>query len=150
MESLRDTWHRALVYFGLAEDPEYRYEEDDPEYYEPDTVSEEAAAPAPRRPRGGSSPSNVRRLRRSETRGSDDDIDHVVPDHVHVDLHAPTGAGAACQTEHDRAVGVFDHLAQDVSRSGSVASGKGHVPHGIDDRRGIEGLDVDVLDEFLE
>jgi cell division inhibitor SepF len=78
--AVRDTWHRALVYFGLAEDPEYRYEEDDPEYYEPDTVSEEAAAPAPRRPRGGSSPSNVRRLRRSETRGSDDDIDDIFAD----------------------------------------------------------------------
>ena len=22
---LRDTWHRALVYFGLAEEPEYDY-----------------------------------------------------------------------------------------------------------------------------
>ena len=32
--AMRDTWHRALVYFGLAEDPDYR--EDD--VYEPDTV----------------------------------------------------------------------------------------------------------------
>lgn len=32
--ALRDTWHRALVYFGLAEDPEY----DDA--YEPDTDAE--------------------------------------------------------------------------------------------------------------
>ena len=30
---LRDTWHRALVYFGLAEDPEY----EDPDLYEPET-----------------------------------------------------------------------------------------------------------------
>ncbi len=28
--AVRDTWNRALVYFGLAEDPEYRYEDDDP------------------------------------------------------------------------------------------------------------------------
>jgi cell division inhibitor SepF len=36
--ALRDTWHRALVYFGLAEDHEYgpEYEE-----YEPETGSEE-------------------------------------------------------------------------------------------------------------
>jgi len=31
--ALRDTWHRALVYFGLAEDPDYA----DDEGYEPDT-----------------------------------------------------------------------------------------------------------------
>jgi cell division inhibitor SepF len=32
--ALRDTWHRALVYFGLAEDPEYHEPDDD---YEPET-----------------------------------------------------------------------------------------------------------------
>jgi cell division inhibitor SepF len=32
--ALRDTWHRALVYFGLAEDPEYD------EAYEPETDAE--------------------------------------------------------------------------------------------------------------
>ena len=31
--AIRDTWHRALVYFGLAEDHEYA----DDEYYEPET-----------------------------------------------------------------------------------------------------------------
>ena len=31
--AFRDTWHRALVYFGLAEDPEYQ----EPDLYEPDT-----------------------------------------------------------------------------------------------------------------
>ncbi|MBK5116700.1 MAG: cell division protein SepF [Thermoleophilia bacterium] len=68
--ALRDTWHRALVYFGLADDPEYRYDESEPEYYEPDTVSEDAApAPAPRRQRGGS---NVRRLRRDDVSEIDD------------------------------------------------------------------------------
>ena len=37
--ALRDTWHRALVYFGLAEDHEYGSEYD--EGYEPETGSEE-------------------------------------------------------------------------------------------------------------
>ncbi|HKJ37016.1 MAG TPA: cell division protein SepF [Solirubrobacterales bacterium] len=79
--AVRDTWHRALVYFGLAEDPEYRYEEDDPEYYEPDTVSEDAVAPEPppRRARSASGGgSNVRRLRRSEP--ADSDIDDIFAD----------------------------------------------------------------------
>jgi cell division inhibitor SepF len=37
--ALRDTWHRALVYFGLAEDHDYGPEYDE---YEPETGSEEA------------------------------------------------------------------------------------------------------------
>ncbi len=36
--ALRDTWHRALVYFGLAEDHDYGPEYDD---YEPETGAEE-------------------------------------------------------------------------------------------------------------
>jgi cell division inhibitor SepF len=69
--ALRDTWHRALVYFGLADDPEYRYEDEEPDYYdEPDTISEEAAPAPPRRQRG----SNVRRLRQT---GGDSDIDDI-------------------------------------------------------------------------
>lgn len=70
--ALRDTWHRALVYFGLAEDPEHRYEDDyDP--YDPDTVSDEAVDPAPRR-RAAPPPSNVRRLRRDDPGSEIDDI----------------------------------------------------------------------------
>ena len=47
--AVRDTWNRALVYFGLAEDHDYRYEDDlDP--YEPDTISDEAVAPPPPAP----------------------------------------------------------------------------------------------------
>jgi cell division inhibitor SepF len=37
--ALRDTWHRALVYFGLAEDHDYGPEYDD---FDPETDSEEA------------------------------------------------------------------------------------------------------------
>ena len=44
--ALRDTWQRALVYFGLAEDPDYQ----EHDLYEPDTsphgqVYESGAAP---------------------------------------------------------------------------------------------------------
>lgn len=70
--ALRDTWHRALVYFGLAEDPEQRYDDHD-DNYEPDTVSDDAApAPAPRRRRN----SNVRRLQREDA----DEIDDIFAD----------------------------------------------------------------------
>lgn len=69
--ALRDTWHRALVYFGLAEDPGYH----DQDAYEPDTATEgqvyESAAPAPR-------PASVSRI--SERRRARDEIDDIFAD----------------------------------------------------------------------
>src|ERR671931_835562 len=60
--AFRDTWHRALVYFGLAEDPEYS----ESELYEPETGSQRElyGAPAPRS--GTVSPLRERRRARDE------------------------------------------------------------------------------------
>lgn len=79
--AVRDTWNRALVYFGLAEDPEYRYDDDDDPYGEPDTIDERISTAPPRRGRGrgrgrGQS-SNVRRLRHEEPAS---DIDEIFAD----------------------------------------------------------------------
>jgi cell division inhibitor SepF len=61
---IRDTWHRALVYFGLAEDHAY----DEPDLYEPEPAAdEEMFETRPRR-------SNVRRLERRRSRDEIDDI----------------------------------------------------------------------------
>jgi cell division inhibitor SepF len=70
--ALRDTWHKALVYFGLAED-EYgpEYEED----FEPETGTEEAFG-EPRRER---EPASVRRLPTSR-RPRRDEIDDIFGD----------------------------------------------------------------------
>jgi cell division inhibitor SepF len=58
--AFRDTWHRALVYFGLAEDPGYR----DGDMYEPETGQDLYESPAPR---GGTvSPLRERRRGRDE------------------------------------------------------------------------------------
>jgi cell division inhibitor SepF len=65
--ALRDTWHRALVYFGLAEDPEY-HEHD---LYEPDT------APHGYEPAG---PRSATVSRISERRRSRDEIDDIFAD----------------------------------------------------------------------
>ena len=63
--ALRDTWHRALVYFGLAEDPEYS----EHDLYEPDTAPHgEIYETAPRQ-------TAVSRL--SERRRSRDEIDDI-------------------------------------------------------------------------
>jgi cell division inhibitor SepF len=80
--AVRDTWNRALVYFGLAEDPEYRYDEYEDPYGEPDTVDERISSVPPRRSRREraerqverDTASNVRRLRREEPANDIDDI----------------------------------------------------------------------------
>ncbi len=68
--ALRDTWHRALVYFGLAEDPDY-HEHD---LYEPDT------APHGQVYEGGSAPRSATVSRISERRRSRDEIDDIFAD----------------------------------------------------------------------
>jgi len=60
--ALRDTWHRALVYFGLAEDD--AYEEEPEPYEEPETELQGAYSARP----------NVRRLSSRRRRDEIDDI----------------------------------------------------------------------------
>ena len=87
--ALRDTWHRALVYFGLAEE----YEEG-PELYEPETAAEEEifeggeVEPSRREARAGS----VRRLRR---RDEIDDIFADEPATTRQRVLRPVGNGGA-------------------------------------------------------
>jgi len=67
--AVKDSWHRALVYFGLAEEDE-RY--DDPEDFEADE-------PEPRsRDRGERGGNNIRRLERNRRRR--DEIDDIFSD----------------------------------------------------------------------
>jgi cell division inhibitor SepF len=66
--AFRDTWHRALVYFGLAEEPEY----DDRDYYEPETAGDDIFEPPARETRRRS---NVRRL--ESRRRQRDEIDDI-------------------------------------------------------------------------
>ena len=71
--ALRDTWHRALVYFGLAEDHDYGPEYD--EFDEPETGSEDLFEG--RRDRSDSA--QVRRLPTSR-RSRRDEIDDIFAD----------------------------------------------------------------------
>jgi cell division inhibitor SepF len=66
--AFRDTWHRALVYFGLAEDHAY----DDRDYYEPETAGGDDLFEPPARERRRS---NVRRL--ESRRRQRDEIDDI-------------------------------------------------------------------------
>ncbi len=65
--AFRDTWHRTLVYFGLAEDD--AYEEDLEPYQEPEPEPQESYRERP----------NVRRLQ-SSRRSRRDEIDDIFAD----------------------------------------------------------------------
>ena len=66
--AFRDTWHRTLVYFGLAEDDAYEDEYDEP-YPEPEEDLRDSYSERP----------NVRRLSSSRRR-RDDDFDDIFAD----------------------------------------------------------------------
>ena len=67
--AVRDTWHRALVYFGLAEDPGYA----EGDFYEPDTAPHGQVYDAPPQ-----RPASISRL--SERRRARDEIDDIFAD----------------------------------------------------------------------
>jgi cell division inhibitor SepF len=73
--AFRDTWHRALVYFGLAEDHEYA---DDDLYDDPPTSGGDDMFEEPRRESRRASRSNVRRLETRRQRR--DEIDDIFAD----------------------------------------------------------------------
>ncbi|MDQ3572884.1 MAG: cell division protein SepF [Actinomycetota bacterium] len=75
--ALRDTWHRALVYFGLAEDHEYH----EADLYEPETATHGATSGYESAPRSAS----VSRL--GDRRRSQNEIDDIFGD----DEPAPRG-----------------------------------------------------------
>ena len=66
--AVRDTWHRALVYFGLAEEEDPRYEAAPDREPEPEAELEDRYRDRP----------NVRRLQRK--RSSRDDFDDIFAD----------------------------------------------------------------------
>src|SRR5256885_5152295 len=111
--ALRDTWHRALVYFGLAEEDDGYYEEE----VEPEAELEDRYRERP----------NVRRLSSRRRRDEIDDIfaDDPPGDRRTTVLRPVGGAGAvaAGRTGNGRGEGVRVHLvipksfndAQDVA-----------------------------------
>jgi cell division inhibitor SepF len=67
--AFRDTWHRTLVYFGLAEDEVYDDEDEFESYNEPEAELQDSYSERP----------NVRRL---NTRRRRDEIDDIFADDV--------------------------------------------------------------------
>jgi cell division inhibitor SepF len=81
--AFRDTWHRTLVYFGLAEDD--AYEDDLEPYHEPEAEPQETHRERP----------NVRRLQSSRRRR--DEIDDIFADDASTERRSsslrPVGGG---------------------------------------------------------
>ena len=84
--AFRDTWHRTLVYFGLAEDQAYDEEEAHHAYQEPEVEPEESYRERP----------NVRRLSSRRRRDEIDDIfaDDPGPERRTTSLRPVGGAGS--------------------------------------------------------
>jgi cell division inhibitor SepF len=108
--ALRDTWHRALVYFGLAEDPDYHEPEGD---FEADTGAH--AEPYEASPRGGRS-ATVSRL--GDRRRARDEIDDIFADEPGTDrtrtLRPVEGNGGADVSVHLVTPSSFNN-AQEVA-----------------------------------
>ena len=105
--AFRDTWHRTLVYFGLAEDRD-AYEEEEIEGREPEEELEERYRERP----------NVRRLRRRR-----DEIDDIFADDAPSDRRTTVLRPVGGRGGNGRGEGVRVHLvipksfndAQDVA-----------------------------------
>src|SRR3954452_10227036 len=95
--AFRDTWHRALVYFGLAEDPGYG----DGDVYEPETGQDMYEAPAPR----GATVSPLRDRRRTR-----DEIDDIFADD-----EPPSRGGRALRPGAGNGADVRVHLVTPYS-----------------------------------
>lgn len=91
--ALRDSWHRTMVYFGLAEERDPAYDEDIVDDYAPEAELEERYRERP----------NVRRL---SSRRRRDDFDDIFSD------DEPVGRGA--KTTQLRAVGGNGTRSRDV------------------------------------
>jgi cell division inhibitor SepF len=96
--ALRDSWHRTLVYFGLAEESDHADDFDgyDDEYLEGDEDYE----PRRDRDRGRGREANVRRLPTSR-RSRHDEIDDIFSD----DDPSPSRGGGGSSTRVLRSVG---------------------------------------------
>ena len=105
--ALRDTWHRALVYFGLAEDPGY----DD--VYEPDTATEGGVYQS-----SSSAPRTATVSRISERRRPRDEIDDIFADDepgpARTSVLRPVGNGGADVRVHLVTPSSFNN-AQEVA-----------------------------------
>jgi cell division inhibitor SepF len=99
--AFRDTWHRTLVYFGLAEDRDAYDEEDEVDYREPEEELESRYRERP----------NVRRLSSRRRRDEIDDIfADDAPSERRTTVLRPVAGAPSGRTANGRSEAVRVHL----------------------------------------
>jgi cell division inhibitor SepF len=133
--AFRDTWHRGLVYFGLAEDRDPAYD-DEPEY-EPEAALAESYRERP----------NVRRL---STRRRGDDFDDIFADDSArtTRLRAvPSAAGAAAGARNGSDVRVHLVIPKSFNDAQQVADKfKDSIPVVLN----LQGTDNDLAKRLID
>lgn len=95
--ALRDSWHKSLVYFGLAEDREPAYYDDEPDL-DPEPAPARRAAPAPE-PRERASVARLSSRRRGSSDFDDIFSEDDGRDHRTTRLRAVGGNGGAARSD---------------------------------------------------
>ncbi len=106
--AFRDTWHRALVYFGLAEDE--AYEDDIDPYEEPEADLQDSYSQRP----------NVRRLSSRRRRDEIDDIFADEADERRTTALRPVGGPRNGTRRRTRALRRPQELQRRPGRGGQV------------------------------
>ena len=78
--------------------------------------------------------------------GGDNSVNHVVFDQVGIDLHTSSRRCGAGQGQDDRTGLITKHGVVYFRRSRQIARGERHFRHAVDNRAGIDGRHVHVLD----
>ena len=132
--ALRDSWHRALVYFGLAEDDGYREEELDPEVAEPEAELEDRYRERP----------NVRRLQSSRRRR--DEIDEIFADEPR-SASRPTRVLRPVETNGRADVQVHLVVPRNFNDAQQVAD---HFKEAIPVILNLQGTDTDLAKRLID
>jgi cell division inhibitor SepF len=135
--AFRDTWHRTLVYFGLAEDRD-AYEEEEPEYREPEEELESRYRERP----------NVRRL---SSRRRRDEIDDIFADDSASERRTavlrPVGASPGRGNGRSEAVRVHLVIPKSFNDAQDIADKfKDSIPVIIN----LQGADADLSKRLID
>ena len=77
-------------------------------------------------------------------------LDHIIFDHVSVNLHATSSTSAPSNTQNYCALLVLYHHIENLCCSCGVSCGERHTFHGLDYFHRVKGFHIDVFDRFFQ
>jgi cell division inhibitor SepF len=137
--AFRDTWHRTLVYFGLAVEDEYEDDRAEPAYHEPEAELQESYRERP----------NVRRL--SSSRRRRDEFDDIFADDAPPDRRTnvlrPVGGSGGGRATNGRDVRVHLVVPKSFNDAQDVADKfKDQIPVILN----LQGSDTDLSKRLID